>query len=29
MAHEQSLFWSTIAATSFVGAIIRPQARVG
>jgi len=29
MAHEQSPFWSTIAATSFVGAIIRPQARVG
>ncbi len=27
MAHAQSFFWSTIAATSFVGAILRPQAR--
>lgn len=28
MAHEQSFFWSTVAATSFVTAIIRPQLQV-
>jgi len=27
MTYEQSFFWSTIAATSFIGAIIQPQAR--
>ncbi len=26
MTHEQTFFWSTIAATSFVGTIVRPQA---
>jgi len=29
MRHEQSFFWSTIAATSFISAIVHPQAGAG